>query len=135
MRSKPTSVETQFRAKISPAVWSRLPLLALALIAGGGAVAGPAVPVDFRREILPILSSNCFLCHGPDSQTRKADLRLDAKESALRKKEPVIVPGKSGESELVRRVMSTDADEVMPPLKSGKALIGRRAPPSRPLPS
>ena len=79
-------------------------------------------PVDFRRDVLPILSENCFTCHGPDAKTRKADLRLDVKESALRTKDPVIVPGKSGESELFERVSSTDPDEVMPPPKSGKKL-------------
>jgi hypothetical protein len=84
--------------------------------------AGAPEPVDFRRDILPILSDNCFRCHGPDSRTRKADLRLDVKESALRKAEPVIVPGKSGDSELVARITSTDAEEVMPPRKSGKTL-------------
>jgi hypothetical protein len=78
--------------------------------------------VDFRKEILPILSDNCFLCHGPDGGTRKADLRLDTKEGALRTAEPVIVPGKSAESELFRRVASSEADEVMPPRKSGKVL-------------
>jgi mono/diheme cytochrome c family protein len=84
--------------------------------------AGEAHPVDFSRDILPILSENCFACHGPDARTRKADLRLDAKESALRTKDPVIVPKKSGESELVSRVKSHDPDEVMPPPKTGKKL-------------
>jgi Protein of unknown function (DUF1553)/Protein of unknown function (DUF1549)/Planctomycete cytochrome C len=79
-------------------------------------------PVDFRRDVLPILSENCFTCHGPDAKTRKADLRLDVKESALRTKDAVIVPGKSSESELFERVSSTDGDEVMPPPKSGKKL-------------
>jgi mono/diheme cytochrome c family protein len=79
-------------------------------------------PVDFRREVLPILSQNCFTCHGPDSNTRKADLRLDLKEGALRTKDPVIVPGKSSESELFHRVSSKDPDELMPPPKSGKKL-------------
>jgi Protein of unknown function (DUF1553)/Protein of unknown function (DUF1549)/Planctomycete cytochrome C len=79
-------------------------------------------PIDFRREVLPILSENCFTCHGPDEKTRKADLRLDVKESALRVKDPVIVPGKSGESELFERVSSADPDEIMPPPKSGKKL-------------
>jgi hypothetical protein len=78
--------------------------------------------VDFRRDILPILSENCFLCHGPDSKTRKADLRLDTKAGALRTSDPIIVPGKSGESELILRIVSEDPDEVMPPRKSGKTL-------------
>ena len=85
-----------------------------------GAFAQP--PVDFRRDVLPILSENCFTCHGPDEKTRKADLRLDVKESALRTKDAVIVPGKSGESELFERVSSTDPDEIMPPPKSAKKL-------------
>jgi hypothetical protein len=85
-----------------------------------------AEPVDFRRDILPILSENCFLCHGPDSKTRKADLRLDLKESALRTKDPVIVPGNCTESELFARITSTDPDELMPPRKSGKALTAQQ---------
>ncbi len=85
-------------------------------------LANEPAPVDFRKEILPILSENCFLCHGPDGGTRKADLRLDTKDGALRAEEPVIVPGKSGESEVFLRVTSRDADELMPPRKSGKVL-------------
>src|ERR1700761_9407780 len=85
-------------------------------------LAGAPGAVDFRRDIQPILSENCFLCHGPDSRTRKADLRLDTKEGALRTADPVIVPGKSADSELFRRVSSTDPDEAMPPRKSGKSL-------------
>ncbi len=79
-------------------------------------------PVDFRREVLPVLSQNCFTCHGPDSKTRKADLRLDVKEGAFRTKDPVIAPGKSGESELFERVSTTDPELKMPPPKSGKKL-------------
>ena len=79
-------------------------------------------PVDFRREVLPILSENCFTCHGPDEKTRKAELRLDVKDGALRTKEPVIVRGKSSESELFERVSSKERDQVMPPPKSGKTL-------------
>jgi hypothetical protein len=95
--------------------------LALLVFNAAAGADGPR-PVDFRRDVLPILSDNCFLCHGPDAQARKADLRLDLKEGALRTKEPVVVPGRSGESELVRRVSSGDADEVMPPPKSGRKL-------------
>jgi hypothetical protein len=78
--------------------------------------------ITFSRDILPILSDNCFLCHGPDAKTRKADLRLDVQDDALRTKDPVIIPGKSSESELLIRVTSTDAEELMPPRKSGKTL-------------
>jgi hypothetical protein len=88
----------------------------------GPAFAGDSVAVSFSRDVLPILSENCLLCHGPDPKARKADLRLDVKESALRTKEPIIVPGKSAESELIRRVASDDVDEVMPPPKSGRKL-------------
>src|SRR5829696_1373811 len=78
--------------------------------------------VDFARDVLPILSDNCFRCHGPDEKARKADLRLDTKEAALRKEAPVIVPGKSDESSLVARVESADPKEVMPPPRSNKKL-------------
>jgi hypothetical protein len=78
--------------------------------------------VQFDRQILPILSENCFTCHGPDAKARKADLRLDLKETALRKTEPVIVPGQSALSVLIDRVTSKDIDEKMPPNGSGKKL-------------
>ena len=82
--------------------------------------------VDFSRDVLPILSENCFPCHGPDAASRKADLRLDLKDDALRVEEPVIVPGKSDESELILRILSGDADEVMPPPKSNRKLTPRQ---------
>ena len=77
----------------------------------------PADRVDFARDVLPILSDNCFHCHGPDEQARKAKLRLDTKEGAYRVKDDVAVvrPGKSDDSELIRRVFTDDADELMPP--------------------
>jgi len=78
--------------------------------------------VDFGREVLPILSDKCFHCHGPDPKARKANLRLDVQEGAFRKEDPIIVPGKSDESELVLRVLSTDADEQMPPPTSNRSL-------------
>jgi hypothetical protein len=106
----------------------RLSCQALVIASGflhpSAAVAGKPERVDFRKDVLPILSENCFACHGPDAKTRKADLRLDTKESALRTKDPLIVPGKSDESELFNRVTSGDPEEVMPPLKSGKKLSG-----------
>ncbi len=80
--------------------------------------------VEFNRDVRPILSDNCFLCHGPDKDRRKADLRLDLRDEALRAE--VIVPGKPDESELVARILSTDPDEMMPPPKSTKRLDARQ---------
>jgi len=84
--------------------------------------APPKPPVNFAREILPILSDNCFTCHGPDEKARKGKLRLDTQAGAFRKDDPVIVPGKGGESELVKRVSSKDPEEMMPPPKSKRTL-------------
>src|SRR5688500_5514436 len=83
-----------------------------------------AVPVEFGRDILPILSDNCFKCHGPDEEARKAKLRLDRKAEAFRDHDGVrvIVPGSSRESELIARIFSDDPDEVMPPPKSNRTL-------------
>lgn len=76
--------------------------------------------VEFNRDIRPILSENCFHCHGPDKTTRKARLRLDERESAVNRK--AIVPGKPDESELIARILSSEENEVMPPPKAHKTL-------------
>ena len=75
--------------------------------------AGAASPVDFGRDVLPVLSDYCFQCHGPDAKTRKAKLRFDDKDSPFDR--GVIVPGKPKESAIVERITSTDPDVVMPP--------------------
>jgi hypothetical protein len=81
-------------------------------------------PIDFNRDIRPIFSENCFQCHGPDEKARKAKLRLDTREDAIaaRKDGAAIVPHKSSQGKLVERILSADADEVMPPPKTGKKL-------------
>lgn len=95
--------------------------VAFTLFAGIQASAeAPATGLAYNRDILPILSDNCFACHGPDQNKRKAKLRLDVREEAISKK--AIVPGQTEESELVRRITSSDPDEVMPPPKSQKKL-------------
>jgi mono/diheme cytochrome c family protein len=86
----------------------------------------PAPPaIDFNRQIRPILSENCFACHGPDEKQRKAKLRLDTKEGAfaeLRNGGHAIVAGKADESPLIDRVASGEPGTVMPPPKTGKHL-------------
>ena len=81
-------------------------------------------PVSYEKQIQPILSRACFQCHGPDDAARKAKLRLDQKESAFANRDSgaPIVPGKPDESELIRRITSTDPDEQMPPPKHGERL-------------
>jgi len=81
-----------------------------------------AEPVSFSRDVLPILSDNCFACHGQDESHRKADLRLDTREGATAVSGGIaaIMPGKPEQSELFTRIISDDADEMMPPPKSHK---------------
>ncbi len=85
--------------------------------------AAPA-PLEFNRDIRPILSENCFHCHGQDASKREAKLRLDERESAGRERDgfTVIVPGNPDESELIQRITSKDSAEVMPPPDSHKSL-------------
>jgi hypothetical protein len=81
--------------------------------------------LSFNRDIRPILSDQCFQCHGPDERKREAGLRLDVKELAIRPAESgvaAIVPSGPEQSGLVQRITSHDADELMPPPKSGKKL-------------
>ena len=81
---------------------------------------GVCAGVELNRDIRPILSDNCFYCHGPDGNHRKGKLRLDVREEAL--KNEAFVPGKPEESELVRRIFTDDKDDHMPPLESAKKL-------------
>ncbi len=80
-----------------------------------------AEPVSFSRDVLPILSDNCFGCHGQDESHRKGKLRLDLREAALAKE--AFVPGKPDVSELINRIVTSDEDELMPPPKSHKARL------------
>jgi hypothetical protein len=76
--------------------------------------------VEYNRDIRPILAENCFACHGPDSASRKAGLRLDQREAAVEAE--AIVPGKPDKSTLIERVFSDDKGEMMPPPKTNKKL-------------
>lgn len=104
---------------------SRLPAVLAVLVLAyfpGLSSADPPGQIDFNRDVRPILSNNCFACHGPDEKVRKADLRLDTKDGAMAS---AVVPGKPETSELIARVASKDPDSVMPPPKSGKKLAPR----------
>ena len=94
------------------------PALLLALVWSATADA----KVSFNREIRPILSEQCFSCHGFDAKHRKADLRLDTREGALADNDGVraIIPGDPAKSELWQRLLSTDPEEVMPPPEAHK---------------
>ena len=70
--------------------------------------AAPADKLEYNRDIRPILAENCFACHGPDSAARKADLRLDQRDDAV--KAGAIVPGKPEKSELVERIFADDPE-------------------------
>lgn len=85
---------------------------------------------DFQREIRPILSNNCFKCHGPDGKERKGGkegsggLRLDTEEGSRADLDGIVavVPGHPEKSELIARITTTEKDDMMPPVKSGKKL-------------
>jgi mono/diheme cytochrome c family protein len=76
--------------------------------------------VRYNRDVRPILAENCFSCHGPDSASRKADLRLDRREAAITAE--AIKPGQPDASDLIKRILSSDPDEMMPPPATHKVL-------------
>ena len=80
--------------------------------------------VRFDRDIRPILSDNCFQCHGPDEENLQAELRLDTQQQMFAKRDgqPVVFAGNPQKSELWLRISSKDADHMMPPADSTKSL-------------
>ena len=89
-----------------------------AMSAARGQDPAESAKIDFSRIIQPILSDNCYFCHGPDENQRAAGLRLDREEDAA----AVIEPGDSGDSELIRRITTDDLDQRMPPVDSHRTL-------------
>ncbi|MFT7639685.1 MAG: hypothetical protein ACI9G1_001422 [Pirellulaceae bacterium] len=83
-----------------------------------------ADPIDFNRDVRPILANNCFKCHGLDEDTREADLRLDTLVGATSDLDghSAVVAGKPAQSTLIQRIKATDVDKRMPPLDTGKKL-------------
>ena len=100
-----------------------VPLLACLALPSG--LRAETKSVSFNRDIRPIFSDTCFQCHGPDEAKRKSGVRFDVRESALKEAksgEIPIVPGKPDESEVMKRLTSTDPDEMMPPPRLNKKL-------------
>lgn len=87
-----------------------------------------AEPLDFGRDVRPILSDRCFACHGQDSNKREGGLRLDQRDAALKGGEsgPAIVPGDPDASEIIKRILSDDRTELMPPPKAKKPITAEQ---------
>ncbi|MBS0265210.1 MAG: PSD1 domain-containing protein [Planctomycetes bacterium] len=103
---------------------NRLPLVSCLFLLSGAAALEAAEPVSYARDILPILSANCYACHGPDDHDRQAELRLDDEQAVRQRKGSgfPIVPGKPDESLVIARITSADPDLVMPPRSSRRQL-------------
>ena len=100
------------------------PISAAAVLAFA-AIARLAASPDFNRDIRPILSNQCFACHGPDEHERKSGLRLDTQDGATaggKSKKPAVVAGQREASELWRRITAADLEERMPPVETGHTL-------------
>jgi hypothetical protein len=109
--------------RFPPSLTALLRLSAFSAVAAPGL--GADAPLSFERDIQPILSENCYHCHGPDAEARKARLRFDQRDSALAPAKSgaiAIAPGKPDESELIARIFSDDPDEVMPSPESHRTL-------------
>jgi mono/diheme cytochrome c family protein len=119
------------RAAIGPLGLRRSKRLALLAMAIGWTIARPGLAaderVDFNRHVRPILSQNCFACHGRDEKKRQAELRLDLREIATADRDGTraVAPGHPEASELIHRIAGADPGQRMPPPASGKKLTGR----------
>ncbi|MBM3871495.1 MAG: DUF1553 domain-containing protein [Verrucomicrobia bacterium] len=99
--------------------------VSFAVVSCAACALGAAPKLDFSRDVRPILSDNCFACHGPDTQKMKGGLRLDSREAALKPAKSgalAIVPGKPEKSALVQRITAKSATDLMPPPESHKTL-------------
>ena len=100
-------------------------LATLLVTLASASFAADNAPVDYNRDVRPILSNYCYACHGPDEAKREAGLRLDVEGAARAELESggfAILPSKSGESKLIARVTTADQAELMPPPETGKKL-------------
>ena len=102
----------------------------LGLVAALGALAGSlhaaaiTGSIDYGRDIRPILSGNCFYCHGQDASHRKGKLRFDTLDGQRAKE--AVIPGKPNDSELIKRILTKDPDEQMPPPDSNRHLTDKQ---------
>jgi hypothetical protein len=129
------SVRRRIRCTVDP-TGDILHIKSLVLIAvssfgstGRAAGDGAPAPVDYQRDVRPLLADRCYDCHGPDAARRKADLRLDVEASVLAERQGsrAVVPGDPAGSALVRRIGHQDARKRMPPAASGKSLSAAEA--------
>jgi hypothetical protein len=112
---------------------TRVPLLVVSCLAvtlaatfGVRAQGQPtAQPISFNRDIRPILSNNCFACHGPDEKKRETEFHFDTKEGAFAE-DGIIVPGNAPQSMLVKRITNPDPEKRMPPPESGHSLTDKQ---------
>jgi len=103
-------------------------LVIVACMFAAASATSRAAEIDFNRDIRPILSENCYHCHGPDIKKREAELRLDTRAGLFGEGENglIIVPGKADKSDLIRRIHSSDKDEQMPPPDSKLSLSDKQ---------
>ncbi len=112
------------RHPISKSSAGLLVAFVIGVLSCGLALAGGGEDIQFNRDIRPLLSENCFYCHGQDANKRKADLRLDEREGAVAA--GVLVPHDADASELVRRIFAGDDSELMPPADSNRVLTAEQ---------
>ncbi|GDX93157.1 hypothetical protein LBMAG46_31650 [Planctomycetia bacterium] len=110
--------------RLSAVLWTCMLLFSAAPASAGDL---PEV-VEFNRDIRPILSDNCFFCHGPDKNKRQADLRLDTEAGLLGTAgaSGVVIPGKPDDSPLLQRILTSDPETHMPPPATGKVLTDQQ---------
>lgn len=124
MSRSPTSPPTPDFTGLSLAL-----VLSVALLSPSPCFAASESAPAFNRDIKPILSDHCYACHGPDPGSRKAGLRLDTREGLFEttpKRGPAVVAGKPEDSELWKRIVTTDADDLMPPKEAHNDLNDRK---------
>ncbi|MDZ4851156.1 MAG: DUF1553 domain-containing protein [Pirellulaceae bacterium] len=116
------------RRSLGTRCWSSARSGFFCYLAFAGSSFGAEKTIDFNRDVRPILSENCFACHGFDEKSREADLRLDLMDTAYADRDgtTAISPGKLDRSEVWNRISSDDEDEIMPPATSHLTLTDRQ---------